>query len=148
MAGVSFATSPITPTGKNLIAPEEPAPASNAAFLADRQLYSTLSEIPCRRATRRTLPPAASTSANSAAFSSCVHFRRRSIRASTSTSDTCRSFWSYRERLQWRTPVTFRPCAATRPRPGAYCELDTRTATSAGHVAGSDLGSEGQPEKV
>src|SRR5215472_13923797 len=69
MAGVSFAASPITPTGKNVIAPEEPAPASNAAFLADRQLYSTLSEIPCRRATRRTLPPAASTSASSAAFS-------------------------------------------------------------------------------
>jgi hypothetical protein len=26
--------------------------------------------------------------------------------------------------------------------------LDTRTATSAGRVTGSDLGSEGQPEKV
>jgi hypothetical protein len=38
IAGVSFADPPITPTGKNLIAPEQPAPVCNTAFLAERQL--------------------------------------------------------------------------------------------------------------
>src|SRR4051812_8839893 len=68
-----------------------------------------------------TLPPSASTSAISAAFSSILHFRRRSTRARISTSDTRTSFWSDRRLQQSQLSAVHAPLA-TRPRPGAYVD--------------------------
>ena len=48
----------------------------------------------CRRATRRTLPPSASTSASSAAFSCAAQIRRRALGLRISTSAKNASFWS------------------------------------------------------
>jgi hypothetical protein len=48
----------------------------------------------CRRATRRTLPPSASTSASSAAFSCAPQIRRRALGPRISTSAKNASFWS------------------------------------------------------
>jgi hypothetical protein len=92
-AGRRGTLSPITPTGTD--ATSSGAPAATAAPLrADRQFYSRLSDIPCRCATRRTLPPSASTSANGAAFSCAPQIRRRSRGPRISTSDKRGSFWS------------------------------------------------------
>src|SRR4051794_4547500 len=117
-AGAAVSASPTTASGTNSTAADEPAAA--AAFQAARQLYSRLSEIRCRCATSFTLPPSASTSAISAAFSSILHFRRRSARARISTSDTQTSFWSDRSRLQQRQISAIHAPLATRPRPSAY----------------------------
>ena len=57
-----------------------------AAFHAERQLYSRLSEMPCRRATTATLPFSASTSSSSADFSAGLHFRRRVMISPSVTS--------------------------------------------------------------
>src|SRR6202007_2136390 len=51
-----------------------------------RQLYNRLFDTPCRRATTETCPPAASTSAISAAFSSSVPCPPRFTRATISPS--------------------------------------------------------------
>jgi hypothetical protein len=57
-----------------LRSPQMPPPSH-----AERQLYSRLSEMPCRRATTATLPPSSSTSSSSAAFCVGLHLRRRVI---------------------------------------------------------------------
>jgi hypothetical protein len=49
-----------------------------------------------------------------------VHLRRRSTRATISTSDTQTSFWSYRRSLQLSKVSTIHGHPATRPTPGAY----------------------------
>src|ERR1700733_9114546 len=56
------------------------------AFHAERQLYSRLSEMPCRRATTATLPFSASTSSSSADFWAGLHFRRRVMISPSDTS--------------------------------------------------------------
>ena len=86
--GSQVPCSPSGPGGLRRRVPEvaRAATAPAAARHAERQLYSRLFEIPCRRATSETSPPAASTSAISAAFSSSVHCRRRSTRATISPS--------------------------------------------------------------
>ena len=120
IGGVAFPVSPNMPSGTNSTDPEGPTAAAAAAFQAERQLYSRLSDTRCRRATSFTLPPSASTSAISAAFSSMVHFRRRSTRATISTSDTYASLWSYRRNFQLPQVSAIHGHAATRPTPGAY----------------------------
>jgi hypothetical protein len=64
IVGLSYEGSATTPSCIN---PAElgaaPRATSAADFQADRQLYSRLFEIPCRRATTETWPPDASTSA-------------------------------------------------------------------------------------
>ena len=44
-------------TERNEVQRSDPLTADAAAFHAERQLYSRLSEMPCRRATSATLPP-------------------------------------------------------------------------------------------
>src|SRR5580693_9043960 len=119
IAGLSYEGSATTPSWIN---PAElgaaPRATSAADFQADRQLYSRLFEIPCRRATTETWPPDASTSANSAAFSCSVHCRRRSTRAIISPSTPRGSFCTSRRtqllpaRFPWLHPSgRFRPDA-------------------------------------
>jgi hypothetical protein len=105
-----------------------------AALQAARQLYSTLSEIRCRRATTATLPPLASTSASSADFSVAVHFWRRSTRAMISTSAITASFWSNRRPLQRTQDSEIQAGESTRDWPDAYdrapdTEIIARAAT-------------------
>ena len=60
IGGVAFPVSPNTPSGTNSTDPAGPTAAAAAAFQAERQLYSRLSDTRCRRATSFTLPPSAS----------------------------------------------------------------------------------------
>ena len=102
----------IPPAGPPWLAP--PAPR----FPADRQLYSRLVEIPCRRATTETWPPSASTSANQRRLLlTGVHCRRRSTITSPSTPRTP-SGLSRRTKLP--SARSSRPHAAGRFRPDAY----------------------------
>ena len=125
IAGSSDAGPAMRPICMNSTASDAPI-ATAATLRADRQLQSTLSEIRCRHATNRTLPPAVSISASSAAFSCAVQTRRRSTRPRISTSDKSTSFWSYRRSLQRPAASPGRARAATRRRPDAYDENSGR----------------------
>jgi hypothetical protein len=78
-------TSPTTPSRTNSTG-SDTLTAAAATFRAERQLYSRLSEMPCRRATNATLPPSDSTSSSSADFWATLHFRRRVMISPSDTS--------------------------------------------------------------